>query len=136
MIILNVFSLQNLKSGTGGGGGGFSDLIFLIAGFTRDMESRAIGQKMIETGVRITRRWTDEKYYKDKPLQNYYNHWQTSFLTEDPRVAEKKAREQWVYVVTPPPPHTHTHTHFPNFCFHTVKTQLVYKAIKLPTSAQ
>ncbi|XP_063717013.1 uncharacterized protein LOC134844311 [Symsagittifera roscoffensis] len=59
-------------------------------GYTRDMERRHIGQKIIQKGTCIVRRWTDRNYFKDRPLVNYYNHWQQSFLTEHRKEVEMK----------------------------------------------
>ncbi|XP_063723257.1 uncharacterized protein LOC134851208 [Symsagittifera roscoffensis] len=62
--------------------------------FTRDIEASDIGQKLIHKGTVIIRRWADEKYVKKHGVTNYLTTWQLSFMTDDPKVAEERAREQ------------------------------------------
>ena len=58
-----------------------------------------LGQKLKEKGICYHRYLTDREYYKGKEEgQNIYNHWQQSFLTEDPMEAEKIAREKQLEV--------------------------------------
>ncbi|MGI9644459.1 MAG: TauD/TfdA family dioxygenase [Ilumatobacteraceae bacterium] len=52
------------------------------------------GQKLKELGVCYVRNLTDRDAFADRVEFGVYNHWQKSFGTDDPRVAEQRARSQ------------------------------------------
>jgi len=56
---------------------------------TDDLMKTELGRKLKEKGVCYIRCLTDRNEFKD--MDGIYNHWQRSFLTEDPEVAQKMA---------------------------------------------
>ena len=59
-----------------------------------------LGQKLKERGLCFVRRMTDREGKVDAAASPVvYNHWQQSWMTDDPVEAEKKARDQGLQVV-------------------------------------
>lgn len=57
-----------------------------------------LGQKLKEKGLCFIRRMTDANDHKEENTSVVYNHWQKSWMTEDPVEAEGKAKAQGLQV--------------------------------------
>lgn len=57
-----------------------------------------LGQKLKRLGLCYVRKLTDREFFKGKDESGVYNHWQTSFMTEDPKEAERIATESGLKV--------------------------------------
>lgn len=58
-----------------------------------------LGQKLKDKGLCFIRRMTDARDYENHPgSDTVYNHWQKSWLTDDPQEAEAKANDQGLQV--------------------------------------
>ncbi|XP_075246615.1 uncharacterized protein LOC142340087 [Convolutriloba macropyga] len=65
---------------------------------TNALSDTVLGRKLREKGVCYVRKLTDRKHFQNLPQIGVYNHWQKSFLTEDPKVAEIRANERGLRV--------------------------------------
>jgi hypothetical protein len=61
------------------------------------LETR-LGQRLKERGVCYHRDLTDSRQFQGKLEEGVYNHWQRSFMTEDPAEAEQLAKEKGLRV--------------------------------------
>jgi len=57
-----------------------------------------LGPKLRDLGICYIRNLTDKEFYSNKDQSMIYNHWQDSFNTTDPKVAEKLANERGLVV--------------------------------------
>ena len=76
------FSIVDLLDGDRGNTF-FSDQV----GATEELLLTELGRKLKEKGVCYQRNLTDKEEYKGGDESTVYNHWQTSFMTDDPEVA-------------------------------------------------
>ena len=65
---------------------------------TNALSDTVLGRKLREKGVCYVRKLTDREHFQNLPQIGVYNHWQKSFLTEDPKVAEIRANERGLRV--------------------------------------
>ncbi len=75
----------------------------------------SLGKKLKERNVCYIRKLTDREHYKMIPPIGVYNHWQKSFLTEDPQEAEVRANERGLEVEWGPNRHMITKYFAPAF---------------------
>jgi len=61
-------------------------------GATKDVLDTEFGQKLKEKGICYVRCLTDQDQYST--MHGIYNHWQRSFMTDDPKEAEKRAAKK------------------------------------------
>jgi len=66
-------------------------------GCTDELLGTAFGQKLKEKGICYIRCLTNKTKYGDD-MDGVYNHWQTSFMTNDKKEAEKRANEKGLLV--------------------------------------
>ena len=65
---------------------------------TNAIQNTELGRKLRQKGICYVRKLTDREQFKSAPPIGVYNHWQKSFLTEDPVEAEKSANSRGLSV--------------------------------------
>jgi len=66
-------------------------------GCTRDVLNTEFGQKLKDKGICYIRCLTDKTQFGDD-MEGVYNHWQTSFMTDDPKEAQRRAEAKGLKV--------------------------------------